>query len=104
MILAQSPFSNIRSLASPEDERNLNSGARNLLTTGAVQRSVCAHEQARAPCWMHHRDEPHHPAGWAPQQVVDPILDDHLDLAVDGAFGLLERLGVLRQGAGLAPL
>jgi hypothetical protein len=50
---------------------------------------------------MHHRDEPHHPAGWAPQQVVDPILDDHLVLAVDGAFGLLERLGVLQQGAEL---
>jgi hypothetical protein len=34
MILAQSPCSNIRSLASPEDERNLNLDARNPFPTG----------------------------------------------------------------------
>ena len=48
---------------------------------------------------MDHGHEAHEPAGRAPQQVADLILDDHPALAVDGAFGLLETLGVFQQGA-----
>ncbi len=50
---------------------------------------------------MDHRHEAHEPAGRAPQQVTDLILDDHLALAVDGTFGLLAALGILQQGAEL---
>jgi hypothetical protein len=37
---------------------------------------------------MDHGHEAHEPAGRAPQQVADLILDDHPALAVDGAIGL----------------
>ena len=50
---------------------------------------------------MAHRDEAYQAACGAPQQVADPILDDHLALAVDRAWGLLEGVGVLQQGADL---
>ena len=50
---------------------------------------------------MYHGDEAHQPAGGTPQQVADPILDDHLVLAVDGAWGWLEVAGGLPQGAEL---
>ena len=57
------------------------------------QGSVGAHQQAGASGGMDHRDEAHEPAGRAPQQVAYLILDDHLALAVDGTFGLLEGPG-----------
>ena len=63
--------------------------------------SVCAHEEAGPPRRMDHGDEAHQPAGVTPQQVADPILYDHLLLAVDGAWGWLEVAGGLPQGAEL---
>ena len=48
-----------------------------------------------------HRDEADQASGGAPQQIADAIPDDHLALPVDGAFGLLEGLGVLQQGVDL---
>jgi hypothetical protein len=46
---------------------------------------------------MDHRDEAHHAAGRAPQQVADAKLDGQLVLAVDGAVGLLEGRGIIQQ-------
>ena len=66
-----------------------------------VKGSVCAHEEAGTSGGMDHGDEAHQPAGGTPQQVADPILDDHLVLAVDGAWGWLEVAGGLPQGAEL---
>src|SRR5215468_2349859 len=43
-----------------------------------VEGGVRAHEEEGASCWMDHRDEAHHAAGRAPQQVADAILDGHL--------------------------
>ena len=63
------------------------------------QGSVGAHQEAGASGGMDHGHEAHEPAGRAPQQVADLILDDHPALAVDGAVGLLETLGVFQQGA-----
>jgi hypothetical protein len=48
---------------------------------------------------MDNGDEADQAAGGTPEQVADAILDDHLVLAVDGAWGVLEVLGVLQQGA-----
>jgi hypothetical protein len=45
---------------------------------------------------MNHRHEAHKSTGRAPLQVEDPIPDDHLVLAVDGTFALLEALGVFQ--------
>src|SRR4029077_11285509 len=55
-----------------------------------VEGGVRAHEEEGASRWMDHRDEAHHAAGGAPQQVADAILDGHLVLAIDRAVGLLE--------------
>src|SRR6516164_10102993 len=55
-----------------------------------VEGGVRAHEEEGASCWMDDRDEAHHAAGGAPQQVADAKLDGHLVLAVDGAVGFLE--------------
>ena len=63
------------------------------------QGSVGAHQEAGASGGMDHGHEAHEPAGRAPQQVTDVILDGHLALAVDGTFALLAALGVLQQGA-----
>ena len=64
----------------------------------ASKGSVCAHEEPGTSRGMDHGDEAHQPAGGTPQQVADPILDDHLVLAVDGAWGWLEVAGGLPQG------
>src|ERR1700732_4438768 len=66
-----------------------------------VKGSVGAHEEAGTSRGMAHGDEAHQPAGGTPQQVADPILDDRLVLAVDGAWGWLEGAGGLPQGGGL---
>ncbi len=66
-----------------------------------VKGSVGAHDEAGASCGMDHGDEAHQPTGGTPQQVADPILDDHLVPAVDGAWGWLEVPGGLQQGAEL---
>ena len=62
-----------------------------------VKGSVCAHEEAGTSRGMDHGDEAHQPAGGTPQQVADPILDDHLALAVDRAWGWLEVAGGLPE-------
>jgi len=46
---------------------------------------------------MDHRDEAHHAAGRAPQQVTDAISDGHLVLVIDGAVGVLEGLEIIQQ-------
>src|SRR3954470_829229 len=66
-----------------------------------VEGSVGAHEEAGASYRVDHCHEAHQPAGRTPQQIADPILDDHLVLAVDGTWGLLEVPGGLQQGAEL---
>src|SRR4051812_3376825 len=66
-----------------------------------VEGSVGAHEEAGASYGVDHCHEAHHPAGRTPQQIADPILDDHLVLAVDGTWSLLEVPGGLQQGAEL---
>jgi hypothetical protein len=45
---------------------------------------------------MHHCHEAHESTGRTPQQVEDPILDNHVVLAVDGTFGQLEAVGALQ--------
>src|SRR3954465_10772966 len=60
-----------------------------------------AHEEAGASYGVDHCHEAHQPAGRTPQQIADPILDDHLVLAVDGTWSLLEVPGGLQQGAEL---
>src|SRR5215469_13140330 len=66
-----------------------------------IERGVGAHQHATASCWMDYGDEADQAAGGTPEQVADAILDDHLVLAVDRAWGMLEVLGALQQGAEL---
>ena len=68
-----------------------------------ASREVSVHMRRQAPLMQDGStgDEAHQPAGGTPQQVADPILDDHLALAVDGAWGWLEVAGGLPQGAEL---
>ena len=54
--------------------------------------------EAGASCGMDHGDEAHQATCWTPQQVADPILDDHLVLAVDEYGGVLEALQVVQGG------
>src|SRR5208283_546780 len=63
-----------------EGELDLESQAVETNDLDGLQRGVCAHEQARTSCWMNHRDEAYQAACGTPQQVADPILDDHLVL------------------------
>ena len=58
-----------------------------------VKGNIGAHEEAGTSRGVDHGDEAHQSAGGTPQQVADPILDDHLVLAVDGAWGWLEVPG-----------
>ena len=64
-----------------------------------VKGSVCAHEEAGTSRGMDHGDEAHQPAGGTPQRVADPILDDHLALAVDRAWGLVGSRWRLATGS-----
>ena len=67
---------------------------------GGSRDCIGAHQEAGASCGMDHGDEAHQATCGTPQQVADPILDDHLVLAVDG-LGVLEALGVIQQRAEL---
>ena len=63
-----------------------------------VKGSVCAHEEAGTSRGMDHGDEAHQPGRRdAPQQVADPILDDHPVRAVDGSLGLVGSRWRLRH-------
>src|SRR6516165_6978417 len=69
-----------------EGELDLEAQAVETNDLDGVERGVGAHQHAMASCWMDHGDEADQAAGGTPEQVADAILDDHLVLAVDGAW------------------